>query len=39
MKGSPEADVYSFGIMLHEIFGRKGPFGDEFVDATGELII
>lgn len=25
--GSPEADVYAFAIILFEVIGRKGPFG------------
>ncbi len=25
--GSPKADVYAFAIILFEVIGRKGPFG------------
>ncbi|MFH4976890.1 hypothetical protein AB6A40_003599 [Gnathostoma spinigerum] len=27
------ADLYSLGIVLYEIYGREGPFGDDLLDA------
>lgn len=36
-KGSKEGDVYGFGIILHEIFYRMGPFGgNEHTTAKGK---
>ncbi|XP_019756594.2 receptor-type guanylate cyclase Gyc76C isoform X1 [Dendroctonus ponderosae] len=28
IKGTPQGDVYAFGLILYEILGRRAPFGD-----------
>lgn len=32
------ADIYSFGLILHEIYGRSGVFGEELMTADGKYI-
>lgn len=39
-KGTKEGDVYSFGIILHEIFYRMGPFpGYEHMTVQGRILM
>ena len=33
--GSQKGDVYSFAIILYEIYGKNGPFGDTHLTAKG----
>lgn len=32
-----KADIYSLAIILYEIYGRQGPFGDDLMDSDGSL--
>ena len=29
LRGTQKADIYAFGIILYEIYGRSGPYGDD----------
>lgn len=35
-RGTPAGDVYSFAIILYEINGRRGPYGNCKLDPKGE---
>jgi hypothetical protein len=35
-RGTQEADVYSFAIIMYEIHGRKGPYGDIELSPKGK---
>ena len=35
VRGTPKGDVFSFAIILFEIYGRKGPYGTCTYDVKG----
>lgn len=36
-RGTQKGDVYSFGIVLYEIIGRRGPWGEIDMEPTGKF--
>ena len=37
-RGTPEGDIYSFAIIMYEVHGRNGPFGDIELSPSGNYI-
>ncbi len=37
IRGSQPGDVFAFAIILHEIYGRAGPYGYTGMDPEGEF--
>jgi len=35
IRGTQEGDIYSFAIILYEILGRKGPYGNINLEPKG----